>query len=145
MSANRRYPTRPLVGAGAVVHRGSRVLLVKRNNPPNRGKWALPGGLVELGENTQDAATREAFEETGLRIDVEALLDVQTDLHVDRNSRLEYHYVLIDYLARPVGGRLRVNPESSAFGWFTEAQIRTLAMSEGTRRVVRLFFTQRRR
>jgi len=95
---------------------------------------------VELGESTQDAAVREVQEETGLRIKVEGLLDVQTDLHPDSRSRLEYHYVLVDYLATPVGGRLKVNPESSGSGWFTQAQARRLVMSDGTRAVLGLFF-----
>ncbi len=142
MKARRRYPSRPLVGAGAVIHRDGRVLLVRRRNPPNEGKWALPGGLVELGETTQDAAIREAFEETGLRIRVEGLLDVQTDLHKDSGSRLEYHYVLVDYLARPVGGRVKLNSESSESGWFTGRQVHRLTMSGGTRSVLGLFFRQ---
>ncbi|MDE1853503.1 MAG: NUDIX hydrolase [Thaumarchaeota archaeon] len=145
MEPPRRYPTRPLVGAGAVVHRGSRVLLVKRKNPPNKDRWALPGGLVELGEVTSAAAAREVLEETGLRVEIEMLLDVQTDIHLDRSSRLEYHYVLVDYLARPVEGKLKLNPESSASGWFTESQTKTLDMSEGTRSVLRLFFDHRLR
>lgn len=142
MSVSRRYPPRPLVGAGAVVHRGVRVLLVKRKNSPNRGKWALPGGLVELGETTRSAAVREVLEETGLKVGIQGLLDVQTDIHLDGASRLEYHYVLVDYLAKPVGGRLRLNSESSASGWFTPGQVRSLSMSDGTRRVLGLFFKQ---
>jgi 8-oxo-dGTP diphosphatase len=145
MEVPRRYPTRPLVGAGAVVHRGRRVLLVRRKNPPNEGKWALPGGLVELGETVQDAAVREIKEETGLTIDIEGLLDVQTDLHLDGSSRIEYHYVLVDYLARPISGRLRLNPESSDAGWFSRDQLGRLSMSRGTRTVLKQFFGNRLR
>lgn len=142
MKARRRYPFRPLVGSGAVVHRGGRVLLIRRNFPPNAGKWALPGGLVELGESVQAAAAREVEEETGLRVEVEGLLDVQTDLHTDDGGRLEYHYVLVDYLAKPVGGKLRLNSESSASGWFTRTETRSLKTTSGTRAVLAKYFRE---
>ena len=145
MEAPRRYPTRPLVGAGAVVHRRGRVLLLKRKNPPNAGTWALPGGLVELGETVQGAAVREIEEETGLVVVIEGLLDVQTDLHIDEDSRIEYHYVLVDYLAKPASGRVRLNAESSASGWFSRRQAEGLPMSSGTRAVIGLFFRKRLR
>jgi ADP-ribose pyrophosphatase len=123
-----------------VVHKEGKVLLVKRNNPPNRGKWALPGGLVELGETCEDAAVREVFEETGLKVKIERLLDVQSDLHRDERKRLEFHYVLVDYLAAPVEGLLRINSESSDSGWFTQRQVHSLEMSHGTRTVVNMYF-----
>jgi ADP-ribose pyrophosphatase YjhB (NUDIX family) len=143
MKARRKYPSRPLVGAGAVVHDGSKVLLIKRKNPPNESRWALPGGLVELGERVQDAIVREVKEETGLDVALEGLLNVTTDIHLDERSRPKYHYVLVDYLARRVGGMVRLNEESSAFGWFTAEQVRRLDMSEGTRDALSLYFRRR--
>ena len=128
-----------------MVHRGGKVLLVKRRNPPNMGRWALPGGLVELGETVQDATVREIKEETGLSVRIEKLLDVQTDLHMDGRSRVEYHYILVDYLASPVSGRLKLNSESSDFGWFTGGQLGRLSMSRGTRAVLKMAFENRLR
>ena len=73
---------------------------------------------------------------------IERLLDVQSDLHRDAGGRLEFHYVLVDYLAAPVGGRLKINAESSASGWFSREQVRSLNMSDGTRAVVEMYFAQ---
>ena len=142
MKARREYPSRPLVGAGAVVANGRRVLLVKRRFPPNEGRWALPGGLVELGERVQDAVVREVKEETGLDVELVGLLDVATDIHLDGRSRPRYHYILVDYLARPAGPgvEVRLNSESSASGWFSEEQTKRLDMSAGTRNVLRMHF-----
>jgi 8-oxo-dGTP diphosphatase len=139
----REYPSRPMVGAGAVVHRGDRVLLIKRKYPPNEGRWAIPGGLVELGERVEAAAVREVLEETGLRVKVEGLLDVGTEVHTDGGSKVKFHFVLVDFIARRVGGKLKLNQESSDGGWFTESGADSLDMSEGTRKVIRMYFSQR--
>jgi ADP-ribose pyrophosphatase YjhB (NUDIX family) len=125
------------VGAGAVVHRRGRVLLVRRSFPP---KWALPGGLVELGESASHAAAREVLEETGLRVSIEGLLAVDTDIHRDRASKIRFHYILVDYLARPTGGRVRLNAESSACGWFNWEEVVHMTMSSATRAVLKKYF-----
>lgn len=98
-----------------------------------------------MGETVEAAAVREILEETGLAVEIEGLFDVQTDLHRDRDGHLEYHYILVDYLARPAGGKARLNVESSAWGWFTEAQTKRLKTTGGTRVVLRDYFRQRPR
>jgi 8-oxo-dGTP diphosphatase len=114
-----------------------------RKFPPNQGKWALPGGLVELGEKPWEAAVREVREETGLTVRIEGLLDVGTDLHRDSSSKVEYNYVLVDYLARPVRGKLKLNPESADYSWFSSDEAGKLDMSRGTREVLRTYFARR--
>jgi 8-oxo-dGTP diphosphatase len=137
---SREYPTRPFVGAGAIVRKGKKVLLVKRKYPPNDGLWSLPGGLVELGETAQEAAMREVKEETGLSVGVDRLFDVGSEIQLDPDSRTRYHFILVDYLATPTGGIFRLNAESSGHGWFSSDEIKKLDMSRGTRKVLELYF-----
>jgi len=128
-----------MVGAGALIHKGGKVLLVKRNNEPNKGRWALPGGLVELGEKVEDAVRREVKEEVGLDVKLEKLLDVRDDIHYDGTSRVKYHYVLVDYLAAPAGGDLRLNRESGDFRWFNPGEVSRINASQNTKDVVKRY------
>ncbi|HKT80451.1 MAG TPA: NUDIX hydrolase [Vicinamibacterales bacterium] len=96
----RRFPERPIVGVGAVVIDATRVLLVKRKQPPLQGEWTLPGGAVELGETLEEAVVREIREETGLDVEVGPIVEVLDRVHRDDDGRIEYHYVIVDYLAR---------------------------------------------
>lgn len=101
---NRRYPEMPMAGVGAIIFRGDTVLLVKRGNPPSAGKWSIPGGLVELGESLETAVRREVREEVGLDVKVIDLVAALDRVIYDSNSRIEYHYILLDFLCESVLG-----------------------------------------
>ena len=132
-------PARIYVGAGALVHRGGRLLLVKRNERPGKGMWSFPGGAVEIGETTAEAARREVKEETGLEIELEGLFDVVTYLPRDRGPGAKNQVIVVDYLARPKSLRVRLNSESSAFGWFTPLQVEKLWTTDKVKECARKF------
>ena len=110
----RTYPARPIVGVGGiVVDGGGRVLLVKRATEPLIGRWSLPGGVVDVGETLAAAVMREVKEETGLDVEVGPLVEVIDRIVRDADGRVVYHYVLIDYLCRPVGGTLAAGTDAA--------------------------------
>lgn len=103
---SRLYPAQPMVGVGAVILHDGKVVLVKRRFEPLAGQWSLPGGRLELGETLEAGLAREMLEETGFVVQVGPIVDVFDRILLDPERRVRYHYVLIDYLCRPVGGRL---------------------------------------
>ena len=66
----------PKLAAGVLAARDGRVLLVRRNHEPGMGLWSFPSGFVDRGEVVEAAAAREAFEEAGVRVEIERLLGV---------------------------------------------------------------------
>jgi ADP-ribose pyrophosphatase YjhB (NUDIX family) len=117
-AAAREFPDAPRVGVGAVVLDGPRVLLARRGRPPSQGKWSIPGGLVHLGERIEDALVREIEEESGLHIRVLGLCGV-IDRVVREGDAVRYHYVIIDYVAEAVGGRLQAGSDAAEVRWVT--------------------------
>ncbi len=124
----REYPGRPFVGVGAVVIKEGRVLLVRRGGPPGRGLWAIPGGLVELGETLQAAAEREIEEETGLRIKAGRPVYTFDSIHRDENGRIRFHYVIVDLAAEYISGEVRPGDDVAEAGWFAFPEIQALGM-----------------
>lgn len=123
----RRYPTRPYVGIGAVVLDADRVLLVRRGGEPQKGLWSIPGGGLELGETLEQGVRREALEETGLEVRVIGSLETFERILRDASGRVEYHYVLADYLCEPSGGALRAGDDADQAAWFERAELDSLA------------------
>jgi 8-oxo-dGTP diphosphatase len=132
----REFPELPLVGVGAVIIQADRVVLVKRAHPPIQGHWSIPGGVLEVGEMVREAAVREAREETGLIVEPGALLGVYDRILRDPEHRVQYHYVLIDFLCRAVGGELIAASDAAEVRWFTREELPALNLAEDTTEVI---------
>lgn len=105
-------PGHPTVGVGAVVIREGRVLLIRRDKEPLRGRWLVPGGTVELGESLDQAVVREVEEETGLRVRPIELLTVLDRIHSD-DGVVRYHFVIVDYRCEWISGILRAGSDAA--------------------------------
>ena len=141
----REFPTQPLIGVGAIIvepgrTKDARVLLVKRAHPPIQGQWSIPGGALEVGELVRDAAIREAREETGLIVEPGELLGVYDRVLRHTDGRVQYHYVLVDFLCRVVGGKLHVAGDAAEARWFTRKELPALNLAEDTQEVIRKGF-----
>jgi len=119
----RPYPERPVVGVGAVVIDHDRVLLVKRGHAPLKGHWSLPGGAVEIGETLEQAVAREVLEETGIIIEVGPIVEVLDRISRDVEGQVEHHFVLIDFVARPLGGALEGASDADDAAWVTMSDL----------------------
>jgi 8-oxo-dGTP diphosphatase len=126
----REYPAAPIVAVGVVILEDGHIALVRRAKEPSRGRWTFPGGAVELGETLQDAARREAAEETGLLVEVGEVATVIDNVVRDDTGRIRYHYVIVDYFARPSGGMLQPGTDVSDARWFSAAELDGLDMTE---------------
>ncbi len=133
---SRRFPDRPIVAVGAVIIAPEGVLLVRRGQPPLMGEWSLPGGAVETGETVAAALLREVREETGLNVHVGPLLGVFDRIHHDDQGRVEYHYVLIDFLCTAVGGTLRAGSDTADALWALPSELSDYGLSESAIAVV---------
>lgn len=133
----RDYPDRPLVGVGAVIVAGGRVVVVRRGHEPLKGKWSIPGGVLEVGETLRDGAAREALEETGLTVEAGEVLEVLDRIVRDAEGRIQFHYVLIDFLCRPTGGELRAGGDAEEARWLSTAELESFPIAHSAAAVLR--------
>ena len=132
----REYPEAPVVAVAAAVLAGDRLLLVQRANEPGRGKWSLPGGVVRLGERLREAVVREVLEETGILVEVLDVLDVVEVIKRDEEGRIRFHYVIVDYLARPVSGQLRPASDALEARWVRLDDVPKMGITKALRRLL---------
>ena len=116
---SREYPLAPIAGVGAVIldREKQHVVLIRRGHAPLQGEWSLPGGEVELGEALEAAVVREVREETGLQVKPVRVLKVFDRIHRDEAGRVQYHYVLVDFICRVTGGTLRADSDAAEACW----------------------------
>ena len=136
----RLYPDQPVVGIGAVIINQGKIVLIKRGNEPSKGKWTIPGGLVELGESLEAAVIRETKEEVCLDVENPCLIGVVDNVDLDEQGKVKYHYVIIDYLVHVKAGAIKAASDAAELRWvpFNEVEEYNLTAS------FRVFFRQNR-
>jgi len=137
MPSMRQYPSIPQFGIGIVLLRGDEVLLVRRGKPPAIGAWSLPGGRQELGETAEACARRELLEETGLQAGELRLIGHVDSIHRDAEGRIEYHYTILDFGARHIGGEAVAGDDVTELAWVREAEFDAYGLWDEARRIIR--------
>lgn len=134
------YPPKPVVAVGAVVFHREKVLLVRRGQDPGAGRWAIPGGSVELGETLQQAAEREIWEETGIRIKAREPVLTFDVIEKDERNRVRYHYVIVDVAADYIDGEPLAGDDAAEARWISRDEAGRLPLNESSRRLLRTTF-----
>ena len=106
-----------------MIRDGDKYLLIKRAANPDKGLWSVPGGLVEVGERHQDAAIREALEETCLEVEIVERLGVVDKIEYDQEGKVFYHFIIIQFLADVVGGEMCPMDDALDAAWITLDQL----------------------
>ncbi len=134
--SKREYPDHPRVGIGAIVIKDGKVLLIKRAAQPNQNLWAIPGGMLELGETLQAGAEREIFEETSVRIKAGKPIYTFDFLERDQEGRLHFHYVIVDMEATYLEGEIKAADDALDVRWVSPEECRILPVSKTTLKIL---------
>jgi len=144
MSTEREYPLAPIVGVGGIIISGERVLLIRRGTDPGKGSWSIPGGKLELGETLLDGVQRELLEETALQVRVVGLVEVFERISMDAESRVQHHYVIVDYLCEADSGEARAASDVADVAWVTESQLAEYSLTAAALQAIRKAFQMAR-
>ncbi|MFQ5832031.1 MAG: NUDIX hydrolase [Candidatus Thorarchaeota archaeon] len=126
--SDRRYPSSPIIGVGAIVVGQEGVLLGRRDKDPGKGVLSIPGGAVEIGETQEQAVKREVLEETGVECEVLRFVSTADLITLDSNGKVEYHFVLNHYLCRASSFYLVPEHEDAEVIWAHPDAIETLGL-----------------
>jgi 8-oxo-dGTP diphosphatase len=143
-SSRREYPERPIIGVGGVVIADGRALLIRRGHPPLEGEWSIPGGTLEVGETLLEGVRRELSEETGCQVRVLDLVEVFERIFSDANGRVQYHFVILDYLCEFVSGEVRAGGDVVEAAWAAEPELAKYSLTPTATRVIRKAFRMAR-
>lgn len=144
MSPKREYPGAPIVGVGGVVIRDGRALLIKRGGPPLQGQWSIPGGTLELGESLQEGVRRELLEETGIEVKVLDLIEVFDRIFRDASGKIQYHFVIVDYLCEALSGEASPASDVTHTAWVTQEDLQAYNLTEAATRVLTRAYAMRK-
>ncbi len=125
--SNRKYPTRPWVSAHAIIFDKDRknILLTKRAAPPKQFYWFPAGGAINLGETVEEGVKREIIEETGVKIKNLQFVDYIDGITLDKNEKVEYHYVVFMFVADYKEGVVEANDDALEVQWMSIEDIKS--------------------
>ena len=127
----------PVLGVSSCIWRAGQVLIVRRGKEPMQGLWSLPGGRVEFGESLRSAAARELFEETGIRAELDRILDVVDVIRQNSKGAVDAHYAIVVFAGVWSEGVAGAASDVSDVRWSDIAMLGHLALTEGTEAIIR--------
>lgn len=120
----------PQPAVGAVVIHEDKILLVLRADPPQKGKWAVPGGSVKKGETYQEAAKREVLEETGLVISAGDQVHTFEIMERYPDGKIRFHYRVVDVMGDYISGSIKAGDDAADSGWFSREDLEDIEITD---------------
>lgn len=135
---SREYPRYPVLAVSASLLNSNRLLMVQRAHPPAQGQWALPGGVVQLGETPEQALRRELMEECRLPVEIHRLNHIASRLFLDSEGRIQYHYIIINYLCRAATAAVQSGSDAMVCRWIDRSKLDEINLAEGVIETIRI-------